>query len=187
MRGWNSFREDLSRFPSKSVNDASLRPAAVLLPLFEKGGEEQLLFTLRTDGMKHHRGEISFPGGVRDEEDPDLCATALRETNEELGVAAGDVMLLGRLDDFISVHGYCVSPFVGVIPHPYPLTVNAAEIAEVIEIPLRVLSEPDRWREENWRHRGRSVPVPFCNAGSHEIWGLTAEILRQFLRRTGHL
>lgn len=121
---------------------------------------------------------------MRHAEDGDLLATALRETQEEMGIAPADVTVLGQLDDIVSVHRYHVTPFVGAFPYPYPFRVNGREIAEVLELPLNLLCDPALWRCENWIHQGRRTPVWFCSAGREEIWGLTAAILRQFLRRT---
>jgi len=90
----------LTGFPLCTIDPKGLRPAAVLLPLYMREGEETLLFTRRTEELRHHRGEISFPGGGRQTDDFDLLATALRETEEEMGIRAADVTVLGRLDDF---------------------------------------------------------------------------------------
>ncbi|HEY6837866.1 MAG TPA: CoA pyrophosphatase, partial [Geobacteraceae bacterium] len=103
-------------------------PAAVLLPLFERQGDYHLLFTKRTEHLNHHRGEISFPGGVRQPEDGDLLQTALRETWEEVGIAPAAVTVLGALDDVYSIHDYVVTPYVGIFPGDLPLTINVAEI-----------------------------------------------------------
>jgi 8-oxo-dGTP pyrophosphatase MutT (NUDIX family) len=173
----------LAAHAPRSIADRGLRPSAVLVPLFVRQGEDTLLFTRRTRHLNHHRGEISFPGGAWSAGDADLCATALRETEEEMGIAAADVRILGRLDDFISVHGYHVVPFVGSFPWPYPYRVNGEEIDEVIEVPLETLRDPEIWHKENWKHRGRLHPVHFYTVGEHEIWGLTAAILRQLLKR----
>ncbi len=178
-------RRALARHPARSLSESGLRPAAVLIPLFSKEGEDHLLLTLRTEHLPHHRGEVSFPGGVRHSEDPDLLATALRETEEEMGIARADVDVLGRLDEFESVHGFRVVPYVGAIPFPYPFRVNRGEIAEVLEVPLRTLLDPAVYREEDWSHRGRSYPVCFYAVGPREIWGLTGAILSQFLDRAG--
>ncbi len=161
-----------------------LRSAAVLLPLYWRDGEETILFTRRTENLEHHRGEISFPGGGRHPEDPDLVFTARRETEEEMGIAAGDVTILGRLDDFQSVHGYHVVPFVGTFPWPYRFQVNTEEIAEVIEVPVATLRDPGIFHSEDWHHRGRIHPVHFYTVGRHQIWGLTAAILKQFIELT---
>ncbi|PLX84270.1 MAG: CoA pyrophosphatase [Desulfuromonas sp.] len=180
-------RAALARHPSRILDLGALRPAAVLMPLFVKGGEGWVLLTRRTEDLPHHRGEIAFPGGASHDEDGDLEQTALRETEEEMGIRPADVTLLGRLDDIVSVHDYRVTPYVGTIPHPYPFQVNSAEVAEVIQAPLAVLSDPGRWRREDWRHRGRCHPVHFCTVDEHEVWGLTAAILLQFLQRLGRL
>jgi 8-oxo-dGTP pyrophosphatase MutT (NUDIX family) len=176
-------RRRLERQPHLTLPDAGLRPAAVLLPLFRQNGEDMILFTRRTEILNHHRGEISFPGGAWHAGDAGLAETALRETEEEMGISVSDVRMLGRLDDCISVHGYHVAPFVGTFPHPYRYIVNRDEIAEVIEVPVPRLRDPAIYHEEDWRHKGRTFPVSFFTVGRHQIWGLTAEILRQFLHR----
>ncbi|PLY00808.1 MAG: CoA pyrophosphatase [Desulfuromonas sp.] len=162
----------------------SMRPAAVLLPLFEREGEPHLVFIRRTEEVRHHQGEISFPGGAREAVDESLKATALREADEEIGLKAKDVTLLGRLDDFESIHGYHVVPYVGCFEAPYSFQPDPRETAEMIEVPLARLRDPAIFRVEDWTHQGRQVPVCFYSIDEHEIWGLTAEILRQFLEHT---
>ncbi|TLM65470.1 MAG: CoA pyrophosphatase [Deltaproteobacteria bacterium] len=181
-RTWLSKR--LEGFPQRTIPRETLRPAAVLLPLLIRDGEECVLFTRRTEHLPHHAGEISFPGGAAHPDDPDLAATALRETEEELGIPADRVALHGRLDDFWSIHGYHVVPFVGTIPHPFPYRIAGHEIAELIEAPLDHFRTPGVHHVEDWSHRGRVHPVDFYRYGSHVIWGLTAAILRQFLAVT---
>ncbi|NIQ98550.1 MAG: CoA pyrophosphatase [Desulfuromonadales bacterium] len=140
-----------------------------------------MLFTRRTNDVRHHRGEISFPGGAWEREDRDLQATALRETEEEIGLKAADVTVLGRLDDFESVHGYHVVPYVGCFEAPYRFNLDPRETAALIEVPLARLRDPAIFRIEDWTHKGRRIPVCFYTVDGHEIWGLTADILRQFL------
>lgn len=156
-------------------------PAAVLLPLFRKEGEYHILFTKRTEHLNHHRGEISFPGGVCQSEDGDPLQTALRETWEEVGIVPADVEVLGILDDFYSIHNYLVTPFVGEFSADYPLRANPAEIERLIEVPLDHLLRPDIFRAEDWTWKGRTHPVYFYTCGNDEVWGLTAAILKQFL------
>jgi 8-oxo-dGTP pyrophosphatase MutT (NUDIX family) len=177
----------LAQHPPLTIERGTLREAAVLLLLFTRGGEDHVLLTRRTEHLPHHRGEISFPGGGRHPEDVDLRATALRETEEEMGIRPTDVLLLGSLDDILSVHDYHVTPFVGAFSWPYPFRVSAREIAEVIEVPLSALTAPGVLRQEDWQHRGRRQPVLFYTVRGREIWGLTAAILNQFLQRIGHL
>jgi 8-oxo-dGTP pyrophosphatase MutT (NUDIX family) len=156
-------------------------PAAVLVPLFLKDDEYHVLFTKRTEQLNHHRGEISFPGGVCAREDGSLLQTALRETWEEVGIAPGDVEVLGELDDFYSIHHYLVTPYVGVFPPHYPLKLNTGEIERIIEVPLSHLFRPEIFRVEEWGWKGRTHPVCFYTYREDEIWGLTASILKQFL------
>jgi len=174
----------LQAFPKKTISPGRLRAAAVLVPLFHRDNRDFLLFTERTAHLEHHAGEISFPGGGRDASDPDLMATVLRETEEELGIPRAQIDLLGRLDDFYSVHGYHVVPFVGVIPPPEDLQVDPFEIAGVFEAPVEHFRDPSIHHVEDWQHRGRSVAVDFYQYGNHTIWGLTAAILRQFINET---
>jgi 8-oxo-dGTP pyrophosphatase MutT (NUDIX family) len=156
-------------------------PAAVLVPLFEKGGEFHLLFTKRTTHLTHHSGEISFPGGVCEPADRDYADTALREAWEEVGILPADVEVLGELDDSHSIHNYRVTPVVGVFPPDYRLTVNDAEIERLIEVPLSHFGKPGVYRKEYWQWQGGRRPMHFYRYGDDEIWGLTARILKQFL------
>jgi 8-oxo-dGTP pyrophosphatase MutT (NUDIX family) len=174
----------LQAFPRKTIPLASLRPAAVLLPLYQRDDRDFLLFTERTAHLEHHAGEISFPGGGHDAGDADLRETALRETEEELGIERAHIEVLGRLDDFYSVHGYHVVPFVGTIPNPDNLTLDSFEIAGTFEAPLEHFRDPAVYHVEDWQHRGRTIPVDFFQFNEHVIWGLTAAILRQFLEET---
>lgn len=178
-------QQALATHPVTTIDEETLQPAAVLLPLFVSEGEDALLFTRRTEFLNHHRGEIAFPGGKHQADDADLLDTALRETEEEVGIRPKDVTILGRLDDFVSRYNYRVSPFVGLIPWPYELRINPQEISEVFDVPLPTLTDPAIFRQEDWRRRGRVHPVYFYTVGAHEIWGLTAAILRQFFQRTG--
>ena len=174
----------LQIFPRRTIPLDSLRPAAVLLPLYQRDTRDYLLFTERTAHLEHHAGEISFPGGGQDVGDANLGATALRETEEELGITRTRIKVLGRLDDFYSIHGYHVVPFVGTIPVPDNLQIDPFEIAGTFEAPLDYFRDPFVHRVEDWQHRGRTHPVDFYQFEQHVIWGLTAAILRQFLEET---
>lgn len=180
----NRLAGHLQAFPKQTIPLAKLRPAAVLVPLYQRCGRDYLLFTERTAHLVHHAGEISFPGGGHDAGDHDLCITALRETEEELGIPRAQIEILGRLDDFYSVHGYHVVPFVGTIPEPDSLRHDPFEIAGTFEAPLDHFRNPAIHRIEDWQHRGRTHQVDFYQYEQHVIWGLTAAILRQFLEET---
>jgi 8-oxo-dGTP pyrophosphatase MutT (NUDIX family) len=177
----------LQAFPRQTIESGTLRAAAVLVPLFQRCGRDFLLFTKRTAHLEHHAGEISFPGGGFDAGDADLRATVLRETEEEIGIAGERIELLGRLDDFHSVHGYHVVPFVGIIPPPDDLRYDPFEISATFEAPLEHFRDPAVHHVEGWQHHGRRIPVDFYQFEEHTIWGLTAAILRQFLEETARL
>jgi 8-oxo-dGTP pyrophosphatase MutT (NUDIX family) len=155
--------------------------AAVLVPLFKKGDGCHLLFTKRSDQVKHHKGEISFPGGVVDEEDLELISTALREADEEIGLRKSDVQILGILDDIVTVTEFIVTPIVGLFPYPYPFKVSEVEIAELIEVPLSSLLREKSFSEKEMIRGGQKEIVYAYQYEKHIIWGATARILKQFL------
>ena len=176
-----AIRVVLSGRQREVLEQTALPRAAVLVPLFQKAGACHLLLTRRSDHVKHHRGEISFPGGTFDEEDGDLQRTALREAREEIGLREDAVRILGVLDDIETRTGFVVTPFAGVILSPYPFTLSEREIAELIEIPLSALTGPDGYGEHEIVHEGQKRVVPSYRYGRHIIWGATARILKQFL------
>jgi 8-oxo-dGTP pyrophosphatase MutT (NUDIX family) len=155
--------------------------AAVLVPLFKKGEDCHLLFTKRSDQVKYHKGEISFPGGVVDEEDLELMNTALREADEEIGLKKSDVQVIGLLDDIVTVTQFIVTPIVGLFPYPYPFKVSEVEIAELIEVPLASLLDENNFSEREIFRGGQNEIVYAYQYGNHIIWGATARILKQFL------
>ncbi len=155
--------------------------AAVLVPLFKKGEGCHLLFTRRSNQVKYHKGEISFPGGVVDEEDLELVNTALREAHEEIGLEENDVEILGILDDIVTVTQFIVTPIVGLFPYPYPFKVSEVEIAELIEVPIPLLLREESFSEKEIVRGGQKEVVYAYQYGGHTIWGATARILKQFL------
>ena len=155
-------------------------PAAVLVPVID-APRPRLLLTKRAETVRDHRGEISFPGGVRHREDPDLLATALRETEEELGIPARAVEILGRLAPTPTiVTGYVIVPFVGLLAEVPPLSPSPVEIAEVLEMELGTLARVER-------EAGRSDPSGVFRTwfayevGGHTVWGATGRIVHGFL------
>lgn len=174
-------RQILARHNKSSLDGEGFTRAAVLMPLYQHAGAWHLLFTLRTNNVEHHKGQVSFPGGASDPADPSPLHTALRETHEEIGVCPEDVEVLGELDDAPTVTNFIVSPFVGVIPYPYDFRVNGDEIHELFGVPLDFFRDPANLRVEDWSHLGRTYPVPFYDYGRYTIWGFTARLVRQFL------
>jgi len=163
------------------IDEPGLIRAAVLIPLFKKDGEYHVLLTRRTDKVGTHKGQISFPGGKRDEGE-DLLSTALREAKEEMGIAEKDVRILGELDDMCTFSSdFCIAPFVGLIPYPYSFQINRYEIEEIIEVPLSLFLDEAKFREELLSRNGELVPVYFYQHNEHTIWGATARILKQLM------
>jgi 8-oxo-dGTP pyrophosphatase MutT (NUDIX family) len=156
--------------------------AAVLLPLYGWPQRPGLVFTERRADLRRHAGEISFPGGRQDEPDEDLRATALRETDEEIGLRPDDVELIGALPPVGTfVTSYKVHPFVGLIPERPQLTANPSEVAAVLSFQLDELREGYAMRR--LVRRGVPIRTPTYVVGEHLIWGATARILSDFLER----
>jgi 8-oxo-dGTP pyrophosphatase MutT (NUDIX family) len=158
---------------------AEQRRAAVLVPLFVRDGALRIILTRRTETLEHHKGQISFPGGAEDEADESAFATAVRETEEELGIPAQDIRLLGTLSPLLTVSDFFVEPFVGAIPYPHVLRPAEAEIAEVIDAPIAALLDPKIL--ERRLLPGREEPTLFFHYGKHVIWGATARMLKELL------
>jgi 8-oxo-dGTP pyrophosphatase MutT (NUDIX family) len=118
----------LSSRKRRVISHPPFSHAAVLVPLYKKGEDCHLLFTKRTDRVKYHKGEISFPGGVFDEGDFELEKTALREAFEEVGLKEKDVQIIGVLDDIVTTTEFIVTPYVGIFPYPYPFQLSKVEI-----------------------------------------------------------
>jgi 8-oxo-dGTP pyrophosphatase MutT (NUDIX family) len=174
-------RNILGNRERKVIEHLSFAHAAVLVPLFKKGKDCHLLFTKRTNTVRYHKGEISFPGGVFDEGDSELERTAIREAFEEIGLRQDDVQILGVLDDIVTITEFIVTPFVGFFPYPYPFKVSPIEIAELIEVPLSSLLDEKYFGEREIVQGDRQRIVYTYQYGNHTIWGATALILKQFL------
>jgi len=147
-------KQAISQRQKSHIVDASRVPSAVLIPIYYKQGEYYVLFTKRTEKVKDHKGQISFPGGAYEERDGTLVNAALRECAEEIGLAAEVVEILGELDDFSTIgSGYIISPFAAAIPWPYPLKVDPWEVEEIIEVPISALLDKDCVHQETETHR----------------------------------
>ena len=175
-------KQALSRRQKQRITDAGLVPSAVLVPIYRRDGQYCVLFTQRTERVKEHKGQISFPGGARQEGDKTLLDTALRESAEEIGLAPSEVEVLGELDDTLTAtSNYVISPFVGLIPWPYQFKVDGWETEEIIEVPISALMDKDSRRQETEIIGGRAITSYFYHYQGKIIWGATARILHQFL------
>lgn len=170
---------------NERIGDGPFRPAAVLVPLYVRDHALWTLFTKRTDTVEHHKGQISFPGGGQHAEDENLWVTAIRETEEEIGVPRESVRLLGALPKMLTVTDYEVSPFVGAIPYPVRFRPEPAEVESILEIPLSYLLDPQVVEEKLLRWKGRDFKTLVYHYSGHAIWGATARILADFLGALG--
>lgn len=176
--GWN--HADIKAL----LGDAPRRPAAVLLALRE-GAQPRLVFTVRTRHLAAHAGQVAFPGGGCEPQDADAVATALRESEEEIGLARAMVTPLGYLDNFETISGYRVTPVVARIAAHASLRPSPDEVAEVFEVPLAFFLEPDNRRRYVMEYRGQRRDMVEFLHGGHRIWGATASILMNLLTRMG--
>jgi 8-oxo-dGTP pyrophosphatase MutT (NUDIX family) len=180
----NDIRSRLARYAPKTFDPNGAPRAAVLVPLYSHREELHVVFTKRTDRVQHHRGEISFPGGAMDPEDADLVATALREADEEIGLASSHIEVIGRLDDIVTISSFHVSVYVGALDaaqSPYPWRPQAAEVAEVLEVPLPHLLDDTNLVEVPRQRNGELVIMEGFKFEEHVIWGATGRMLRNFL------
>lgn len=178
--------DDMKRWlesrPRQVIPEAEVLASAVLVPLFVRAGEMHLLFTKRSSHVSNHRGQISFPGGRVEPGDETLLATALRESQEEIGLHPAHVRVLGPLDDGITLGKFRITPFVGVIPDAYAFKPDPREVDYLIEVPLRDFLNPALLRvEEHVYPDGVARPVYFYAMGDEVIWGATARIIKHWL------
>ncbi len=156
-------------------------PSAVLVPLFFKQGKYHLLYTLRSFEVKDHKGQISFPGGVKEAVDKTLLETALRESFEEIGLPTEQVEVLGELEDIYTPTHYRITPFVGMIPFPIPFKINHREIEGLIEVPLDHLLEPNNLTYQHLEFFDSTLDSPYFRYKQHTIWGATGRITRELI------
>lgn len=162
------------------------RRGAVLALLYPHRGAQHILLTLRTSHLRHHSGQISFPGGRIDPHDFSPCEAALRETREEIGIATDHLEVHGPLRPvFTVVSNFILLAFVGFAPQRPAFAPNPHEVAELIELPLAHLLDPSTPRNEIWLIRGERRRVGFYRFGEHKIWAATARVLRQMVALAG--
>ena len=177
-------RRDLDGPMSPPLMDLLQRrrsPAAVLLALIDRHDGLTMLFTERSADLKDHPGQVSFPGGRIEAGDDGPVAAAIREAEEEVGMKSGLISVAGRLEDFLTVTGFLVTPVVAFVGREYRPVGDGREVAEVFEVPLQYLLDENNVRM-TWRERlGTRIRVYEIDYDGHRIWGATASILVQFL------
>nr|WP_231874551.1 CoA pyrophosphatase [Azoarcus sp. KH32C] len=163
-----------------------LRPAAVLVPLVARLGDVTVLLTRRTDHLHHHPGQISFPGGRVEETDVSSVMTALRETEEEIGLPPDKVELLGELPEYVTGTGFRITPVVGLVHPPFELKLDTFEVAEAFEVPLSYFLDPANHQRHSREYQGRMRQYYAMPYAGHFIWGATAGMLVSLYRYLVH-
>jgi len=169
---------DFDLNPEGPPKPRHLRSAAVLVALQQIDGQMQVILTRRASHLKHHAGQIAFPGGKQDEEDSDIVQTALREADEEIGLPPESVEILGKMPNHETVTSFTVTPVFGLVTGTFTPRPDANEVAEVFTAPLSHLTDISQFSIQTRRWRGlerRYYTVPF---GPYYIWGATARIMR---------
>jgi 8-oxo-dGTP pyrophosphatase MutT (NUDIX family) len=169
-----------------SIPSGDFRLAAVLVALFVREDTIHVVLTKRTDNVRTHQGQVSFPGGSWEASDVTLQHTALREAHEEVGLRSEDVEIIGVLEDLpTNVSGFLVRPFVGLVPHPYEFVHDTTEVDHVFTPPLELFADASRRREEFRDRDGIRYPVWFYEVDGNIVWGATARMLVGLLGKLG--
>lgn len=162
---------------------SALKPAGVLIPVIEgEDSELSLLLTQRAAELKHHGGQVSFPGGRMEEHDADIEVTALRETHEEVGIDHHDVTVIGYLEPMPTITGYAVTPVVGLVNSAAQLSLDRTEVEYVFEVPLPFLLDPRNKKMVERDLHGRVATLAEFHYDGQRIWGATAFIILQFIK-----
>lgn len=159
------------------------RLAAVLVPLVLRDEEPALLLTVRSTGLREHSGQIAFPGGKMNTDEPSPLDTALREAEEEIGLSRRHVEPIGYLDPYLSNSNYLIAPVVGLVRPPFSLTLDPSEVADTFEVPIGFLLDPAHHELHERELRGRRRRYYAMPYGDRYIWGVTAGIIRNLYER----
>lgn len=170
--------------PIQALIEKGLTPAAVLMPLLLDASRETLILTRRADTLRHHQGQVSFPGGSVETHDTSITDTALRETEEEIGLPRSRVSVVGYLQTMPTVTGFAVTPVVGLVDGPVELTLDPVEVAEAFEVPLEFLFAADTMRVGERTFAGTTIPVYEWHYADQHIWGATASMVKQLIDLT---
>ncbi len=169
--------------PSNRLFKNANRPAAVLVCLFQHQNHLHILFTQRADHLKHHAGQISFPGGKAEQSDRNLVETAYREAQEEVGLHSDYLRLIGKIGEYKTISGFAVHPIIAMYDHPLniseDLAIDENEVASVFHVPLKFLMDESNYFTETIHRNNQSFPVYFIPYEGRMIWGATAGILAQ--------
>ena len=162
---------------------STLRPAAVLMPVFDRDAGLSVLLTQRSAELKTHAGQVAFPGGRMEDSDADITAAALRETHEEVGIEPESVSVIGYLEPMATISSYAVTPIIGLIPESVDVTVDRTEVELAFEVPLDFLLDRNNVVVGERQWQGRTIPVTEMHYDGHRIWGATAYFLMSLRKK----
>ena len=173
-----SLTSDNDLMENEVVRTENLTEAAVLIPIVERNNGLKVILTKRSNNLKQHPGQVSFPGGKSEKTDKSVVVTALRETKEEIGINNKNVEILGQLSKHVTITGFKITPFIGKIRTGFSTKIQTSEVSEIFEVPLSYLSNPKNFRVESVKWKGKKrffYSIPY---GPYYIWGATARILK---------
>lgn len=166
-----------------AMSGIKFRDAAVLVPVVDRGDHTNVILTLRNAALRNHSGQIAFPGGVVDKEDPSIMAAALREADEEIGLDPDYVETLTQLPRYLTGSGYSITPVLALVDAKAPLQANPDEVADIFEVPLAFLMNPANHNQESRMMNGRERFYYTMPYQKRFIWGITAGIIRGVYER----
>ena len=182
---WSALHAAIDAHQPHRLDPGDHPPAAVLIPVLPRD-EPHIVFTVRSHLVEHHKGEVSFPGGIWEPEDENLRRTALREAWEETGIDPNHVRVLGEVSHFVTISNFHVTPFLGLLDRaPYPFRASEVEVAEILEVPLSHLLDPANHGVRPLERDGQRYELRDYLWREHVIWGATGAILRRLLEEVG--
>ncbi|MCF7803361.1 MAG: CoA pyrophosphatase [Candidatus Marinimicrobia bacterium] len=174
----NHIRKRIQNHVPRQLAAMDLVRAAVLIPIVESEDNLEILLTVRTDEVEHHKGQVAFPGGAVEPQDADVRETALRETREEIALTPDQIEVIGRIDDLWTPTGFIVSPFIGYVPMLPELTMEPGEVSDYFTVPLDFFMHDANGYTKKYPRGDTEVDVWFYEYNSYKVWGVTAFIIR---------